>query len=136
MDNKTEPLPTEVKDIPGAADLYDWFGYWPSFHDAEVISLYLSRKGSSSLRVHTWDTTKEVDEKGYYLLTKHVVVEIILETVSDLSLDDFSQQNVISGLDIEKTDSGFRLVLGACYGLAGRIEAERLSIRITPGQPV
>jgi hypothetical protein len=96
----------------------------------------LNRKGSSSLRVHTWDTTKEVDEKGYNVQAKHVVVEIILETVSDLSLDGFSQQNVISGLNIEKTDSGFQLVLGECYGMAGRVEAERLSIRITPGQPL
>jgi hypothetical protein len=136
VDHKTTTLPTEVKDIPGAAELHDWFGYWPTFHDAEIISLHLNREGSSSLRVHTWETTKEVVEKGYYVLAKHVVVEIILETVSDLSLDDFSQQNVISGLNIEKRDSGFRLLLGACYGLAGRIEAERLSIRITPGQPV
>jgi hypothetical protein len=136
VDHTTEPWPNEVKDIPGAVDLHDWFGYWPSFHDAEVISLHLNRQGSSSLRIHTWDTTKEVNEKGHYVLAKHVLVEIILETVSDLSLDDFSQQNVISGLNIEKTDSGFRLVLGACYGLAGWIEAESLSIRITPGQPV
>jgi hypothetical protein len=62
-------LPAEVTEIQGAGELHDWFGYWPSFHDAEVIGLHLNRKGSSSLRIHTWEMTKDVDEKGYYDLS-------------------------------------------------------------------
>ncbi|MGB9074167.1 MAG: Imm50 family immunity protein [Terriglobales bacterium] len=128
-------VPIEIEEIPGAAELHDWFGYWPDFHDAEIISLHLNRKGISSLRVHAWDTTKEVDEKGHYVMAKHIVVEFVLENVSELALNGFSQQNVISGLDIEKIGSGFRLTLGECYGLAGSIEAESVSIRINPGKP-
>ena len=128
-------VPVEIIDIHGASELRDWFGYWPSFHDAEIISLHLNRRGSSSLRVHTWEMTKEVDEKGHYVLAKHVVVEFILETVSGLSLNGFNHQNVIFGLEVEKIDSGFRLTLDNCYGLAGSIEAERMSLRITPGKP-
>jgi len=128
-------LPLEIREIPGASELYDWFGYWPDFHDAEIISLHLNREGRSSLRVHTWETTKEIDEKGYFAQSKHVLVEFILESIADLSLNDFSCQNVISGLYIEKTSLGFRLTLGACYGLAGSIDAERISICITPGKP-
>ncbi len=129
-------LPVGIEGIPGAAELHDWFGYWPGFHDAEIISLHLNRRGTSSLRVHAWDTTKEVDDKGHYVMAKHVVVEFIFEKIFDLALNDFSQQNVISGLGIERIDSGFRLTLGACYGLAGNIEAERISLRITPGKPL
>ncbi len=128
-------VPVELEVITGAAKLHEWFGYWPDFHDAEVIGLHLNRKGNSFLRVHTWDTTKEVNEKGYYVQAKHVVVEFIMESVSDLSLNDFSGQNVISGLGIEKTATGFRLALGACFGLAGTIDAEAISIQITPGKP-
>jgi hypothetical protein len=128
-------VPIDLQTIPGAAELENWFGYWPTFHDAEIISLNLNRKGSSSLHVHTWDMTKEVDEKGYYVLAKHVVVEFALETVSGLNLNGFNHQNVLFGLGIEKSDSGFRLTLDECYGLAGSIEAERISIRITPGKP-
>src|SRR5579863_6498910 len=102
------PLPIEIKDIHGASELLDWFGYWPSFHDAEIVSLHLNRGENSSLRVHTWEMTKEVDEKGYYVLAKHVVVEFILEAVSGLSLNGFNHQNVIFGLEVEKIDSGFR----------------------------
>ena len=75
------------------------------------------------------------DEKGHYVMAKHIVVELILENVSELEMNGFSQQNVISGLDIEGISSGFRVTLGACYGLAGNIVGERISLRITPRKP-
>lgn len=128
-------MPREVSEIQGANELHEWFGYWPGFHDAEIVSLHLNRKGTSSLSVHTWEMTKEVDAKGYYVLTKHVVVEFILESVSGLTLNGFNHQNVIFGLVIEKIDSGFRLTLDECYGLAGILEAKKISLRLIPERP-
>ena len=122
-------------EVQGAADLHEWFGYWPSFHDAEIIGLHLNREGSSSLRVHTWEMTKELDAKGYYVLAKHVIVEFLLEEITDLSLNGFGHQNVIFGLGVQKTGSGFRLILDECYGLSGSIEAEKMSLRLIPGEP-
>ena len=74
-------VPVNIGEIEGAAELEEWFGYWPSFHDAEIVSLHLNRRGSSSLRVHTWEMTKEIDDKGYYVLAKHIVVEFVFEAV-------------------------------------------------------
>jgi Immunity protein 50 len=133
---KIMPMPVEISRIQRASELEEWFGYWPSFHDAEVTGLHLNRKGSSSLRVHTWEMTKEIDDKGFYVLAKHIVVEFVFEAVCGLSLNGFNQQNVIFGLVIDKTDSGFRVTLDDCYGLAGSIEAENISLRLTPGKPV
>jgi hypothetical protein len=79
--------------------------------------------------------TKEVDAKGRYVLTKHVVVEFILESVSGLTLNGFNHQNVIFGLVIEKIDSGFRLTLDESYGLAGILEATKISLRLIPERP-
>jgi|ERR1035441_10497797 hypothetical protein len=123
-------IPAEIAAIRGATELHDWFGYWPSFHDAEVLSLHLNRVGTSSLQVHTWEITKEVDDRGYFVTSKHAVVEFTFEAVSGLSLNGFNHQNVIFGLEIEKTDSGVRLTLDQCYGLAGSIEANEMSIRV------
>jgi hypothetical protein len=53
-------FPTELKAVEGAESLYKWFGYWPNFHDAEVMSLHLNRGAPSSLVIHTWEMTKEV----------------------------------------------------------------------------
>lgn len=129
------PLPAELKSITGAQELYDWFGFWPSFHDAEVIELHLNRRAPSCLAIHTWEMTNRLDSKGYYELEKHVVVEFTFEDISALSLEGFGQQNVIFGLAIEKTEAGFRLTLDPCYGLSGSIAAERMSISLTPGKP-
>jgi len=128
-------FPAHLEVVAGSRELLNWFGYWPNFHDAEVIRLHLNRRGESSLVVHTWEMTKEVDERGYYILTKHVVVEFLLEQVSGLNLTGFSHQNVLFGLTIEPADNGFRLSLDDSFGIAGTIDAEKISIRLTPGKP-
>jgi len=79
-------LPHELSAIAGAQELDDWFGCWPAFHDAEIIGQHLNRTGFSSLTVHTWQMTKELDEEGYCVQTKHVVVEFILSGVSGWSV--------------------------------------------------
>jgi hypothetical protein len=95
----------------------------------------LNRSSTSSVVIHTWEMTSELDEQGYYALTKHVAVEFVLKGVSGLSLNGFNHQNVLSELGLEKVDTGFRLTLGACYGLAGAIEANEIFIRLVPGKP-
>jgi Immunity protein 50 len=128
-------LPNDLREVDGAEELYAWFGYWPSFHDAEVTELHLSRSSTSSLAIHTWEMTNEVDANGYYVLTKHVVVEFLLEGVSGLNLSGFNHQNVLSSMTLEKVDAGFRLTLGECYGVTGAIDVSELSIRLSPGKP-
>jgi len=128
-------LPNGLEAISGAHELHDWFGYWPSFHDAEIMRLDLNRHGSSTLFVHTWEMTDKIDGEGFYVLDKHVVVEFMLEDVSGLNLTGFNFQNVIFELSIEKKEEGFLLDLAPCYGLAGTIEAKNLSIRLHPGKP-
>jgi hypothetical protein len=128
-------FPPELEAVEGAKNLRDWFGYWPNFHDAEVISLHLNRSATSSLLLHTWEMTKETDERGYYVLAKHVVVEFVLEEILDLSLNGFSHQNVLFGLTVERGENGFRLALDDSHGIAGTIDAKRVWIRLTPGKP-
>jgi hypothetical protein len=124
-------FPILLTGVDGAADLYNWFGYWPDFHDAEVVSLYLNRASESSLLVHTWEMTRQLDRRGCYVSTKHIVVEFLMEEILDLHLQKFDSQNVIFGLEIQKPDIGYRIVLGACHGVAGAIECKDLSIRLT-----
>ena len=112
--------------LTGAEAVRQWFGSWPDFHDAEVISLSLARKGQSVLRVYP------------YYPHKPAVVDFIFENVTDIELQDFSGQNVIMSLGIETAtdqngDKVYRLVLGPCYGLAGRIDAKSLRVELSPG---
>jgi hypothetical protein len=122
-------------DVPGAAELFAWFGYWPSFHDGEVLSLHLDRAGPSRLRVHTWERTNELDSHRYYVLRKHVIVAFILEGISELELDGFSRQNVLAELTLTQEPDGYQLKMWPCYGMSGEIRATSIRIELEPGVP-
>lgn len=83
----------------------------------------------------SWETTKDIDEKDYYVRAKHVAVEFIIGGTSGLEVDGWNQQNVVFGINIEKTDSGYRVSLHACYGAGSSFEADRLFLNLIPGEP-
>ena len=125
----------DAPSITGADALVAWFGSWPSFHDAEIHELHLDRQGMSWLKVHTWRMTDRVNDKGYYVLEKHVIVTFSLKQVAALVLDGFSHQNVISELVIEQVPNGMVMTLEPCYGLSGMIEAKEISVEFIPIEP-
>ena len=140
--------------LPGGAELVGWFGYAPSFHDAEILDLHLDRSGVSLLRIHTWRMTRDLDEKRYFILDKHIVVTFSLEKITALKLEGFSGQNVIYGLTLRRYGTGdevlgkefltsaepspedYGLVLEPTYGLYGAIYARKISVTLSPGKPV
>lgn len=129
-----ETGPEWLRDVEGAHSIFDWFGYWPSFHDAEILRLDLNPTGESTISIKTEEATNEVDAQGYYVLRKHVTVHFLLEGISGLELYGFSAQNVISGLEITRSHDGFCLQMGPCFGLAGTLIAVKLRVRIEPDQ--
>jgi hypothetical protein len=122
-------------EIPGATEIIAWFGYWPSFHDAEVLGMELHRDGNSTIRIHTWEMTDQVNGQGVFVCIKHAIVSFVLEQVTNLHLDSFNKQNVISGLLLKQTGEGYELTLGGCYGIEGTIVADRVRIELQPGTP-
>jgi hypothetical protein len=127
-------LSPALESIRGAQELYDWFGYWPDFHDAVVTKLHLCL-GASLLAIHTWKMTNRVDAKGFYETEMHVAVEFDLEGITAATLNDLWENSILLDLTINRIDNGFRLDLLSAYGLSGTIEAETLSLHITPGAP-
>ena len=113
--------------LHGSDAIMQWFGGWPSFHDAEIIGMNLARAGQSVLRVYP------------YYPDKPATVDFIFEEITDVELADFSGQNVISSLGIEEVidqtkEKAIRLTMSPCYGLAGRIDAKRLRVGLLPGK--
>jgi Immunity protein 50 len=120
--------------IEGAGAIIDWFGKWPSFHDAEIVDVYLARARPSWLRLHFWKMNWEaVDRSGQ---EAHAIVTFVFTGITDLELADFSPQNVISSLWARRSaGGGIRLFFAPCYGLAGYIEASGIRVELTPGLP-
>lgn len=77
----------------------DHFGYWPSFHDAELERLVLSTGNPERESVHleaalhAFEMTSEVDERGYYVLRKHCRVRFRFERVLEVAVEGFDNQN-------------------------------------------
>jgi Immunity protein 50 len=92
--------------IKNSNKITDIFGYWPTFHDAEVHSLSLSGgvvdpcvPGCESpmldLKIHLWEMTKEVDKEGWIVLAKHTLMEMRFRNVEKLELSNFNYHNSI-----------------------------------------
>jgi hypothetical protein len=121
--------------IPGAQQLFDWFGYWPSFHDAEVLSIELNRAGPSKVQVHTFAMTDQVDAKGFYVCDKHCIVTFVLRDLIAVQLAHFNDQNALSDLDFYRENDEFVLDFCGSHGVEGTIRAKQVSIDTRPGIP-
>lgn len=143
---------TDLRSIPGGADLIAWFGDVPTFGDAEILDLHLDRSGPSTLRLHLWHEDLNAKAQVGPPSAKHAVVSFILDEIVGLSLQDFSSQNVIGGLKVSRlSEQGalfdmnwltapepqtfFEVALEPCFGLSGMIRAKRVSVAFTPDQP-
>jgi Immunity protein 50 len=136
--------------VPGGEALVKWFGRVPTFHDAEILSLDLRRKGRSALRLHGWINTGAVGPGGFYVLDRHAIVTFHLNEIMDLQLTGFSHQNVIYGLTLRRAPQrperrdyltlsplpdDIEIELEPCFGLDGLIRARSVSISVKPGKP-
>jgi len=98
----------DVDRIPGAEKLVAVFGYWPSFHDAEVLWLRLDRRPQGDgfygptleALIHAFEMTSEVGSDGHYVLRHHVLVQFRFWDVVELQLEGFNFQNALMGLTL------------------------------------
>jgi len=120
-----------VDEIQGAAELSDWFGGFPSFHDA-YAQLQLTGEGTGWLKVRGARMTDRVDESGYFVLEKRFVATLFLDEIKSVSLSDFMPGEIIIGqLDFRKIDDAIEVDFDTAYGLAGVISARRIRIEFT-----
>jgi len=117
--------------LAGSDAVVEWFGEWPSFHDAEITEVVLSREGCSYLRLHAWKVSSETDGQGMYTRAKEAIVSFVIREITAMELRDLNGQNVIAGLTVTFThESGWRVSLHGSYGLSGYIDADNVSVDI------
>jgi hypothetical protein len=127
--------------IDGVELLVDRFGFWPSFHDAEVLWIRLDRSNGLQIQgptvemlVHVFEMTSEVTEGGYYRLKNHSQVHFRFEHVTELQIDGFNHQNAIFGLAIvDETGAGwenkyYKVTIDPSYGIGGTFYCVRPEI--------
>ncbi len=118
--------------------LTDIFGSFPSFHDAEVLSLVLDKgEGRGNwleTLIHVFRITKEVDDENRLVTKDHVVVKFRFSSILNLRIDEFFQQNVLWNLEIKQTSDRekahvkFKVVFNASVGMSAEFHCEAISI--------
>lgn len=113
------------------------FGHWPTFHDAEILSIELDRsKPSIEIEIYVWRMSKDTDEAGYFKKENEAVVRLRCARINDLTLTDFNHQNVLGELTFEATPDGVRVTLWSLYGVGGSFSCESAAVlSVLPGQP-
>lgn len=131
--------------IEGSGQLTSIFGYWPSFHDAEVIEFNLWRGDVDpdvgryvfpvlTTKVHLWELTSEVNAQGYLVSRHHTLATLRFHEVDELKMADFNHQNAILGLNItteERADSGphgFRVAFDPAFGMGAVFHCARIEV--------
>jgi len=113
------------------------FGQWPSFHDAEVISVLLGGhrpdKPFCEMLIHTWMMTDQVDDRGYYVQERHTLVTFRFEELIESEFLNFNGQNCLLELSIEEQNVENETVIRAefptSFGLEGTVICRRVVVK-------
>ena len=108
------------------------FGERPSFHDAEILSIRLDRRGPSLeavIYVHSIGPLNA--DTGYFELLHKSIVTMKFDRIILHEVGDFNHQNVIFGLHIEHVTAGsrkFDVRAEPCYGGDFHLECDAISV--------
>lgn len=114
--------------IAGAAKLVDLYGYWPSFHDAQVEAITLEREGPTVTIAFTTNdlVVKSGTEQGSQLAK----VTLRWHEVEDLALraTEWSEENWVWDMNLTAHEKGVLTELLPNYGIGGSIVARRMEV--------
>jgi hypothetical protein len=119
--------------IRGSQSVIEWFGRWPSFHDAELMTFHIDReRGTSFMRVRAFNITDRIDNRGQFIKTQEAVVVFEFSGIRTIHLDgeDADVQNVMSSLLIEEVAGGYRVIIGPSYGIGGEFVVTDIRVRL------
>jgi hypothetical protein len=123
-----------IEEVLGAVELSNWFGGFPSFHDA-YMALQIDSDGTGWLKAYAWRMTSEVDENGFFVCEKHFACTFRFAGIKSFSAIDFLPGLVILGqLDINKKEHGFEVDFrDTAYGLSGSLTCDDIRLTFEPG---
>ncbi|WP_324674635.1 Imm50 family immunity protein [Hymenobacter sp. GOD-10R] len=126
-----------VSQIVNAGIVREHFGYWPDFHDAEIVKVIFEAhpgyRASVMFVIAAFEITKGIDERGYYKLAKHCDIKLQFTGIQEIEFNDFGHQNVIFGLTLEESGSNIKCTFDSSVGMDAVIVAEEaLVLSLTP----
>ena len=134
---------SSTEHIEGWEKLVAALGDWPTFHDAEVISVSAERSipvevGCASARVvvhiRRYETRGEGTAQYEQVLSRNVLATFQFSGVADLELSEFNHQNVINSLVVHRDTSQdeerapYVVTIESICGLGGTLRGARVEL--------
>jgi hypothetical protein len=138
-------MPSIESVIENSNKLTDIFGYWPSFHDAEVIDLHLWRGHLEpeknvyqfpvlTIRFHLSELAKDNTE-GHLIMKHHTLAALRFHDLDESNeFRSFNYQNVIFELRIEKLSgeqkgsNRFDVWIDPSMGIGANFKCRRIEV--------
>ena len=135
-----------IDHIVGTESVVEALGYWPTFHDAEVISFSAERglpfkKDYSvarlSVQVRKYELFGEGTASYEQRLQKNLLIHFAFRGACEFELSDFNHQNVINSLTVSLLHNdevaNLHVEIESIWGFGGSLrcssaEVERLQV--------
>jgi hypothetical protein len=108
--------------VVNADKLVSVYGRWPSFHDAEIETVIMDRRGPFiQIRLEAHERTDELTEEGVYRRLKRCVITFRFTDVENLALDDFNHQNVIAEMVMHRGEK-VKVEIQGIFGMSAQFQ--------------
>ena len=124
-------------------------GYWPCFHNGEVISFSAERElpfrsGSTVARLAIHVCEHKPVEKGTtghdIITTKSILIRFLFHGACDFNLTNFNHQNVIDSIGVvpieTKDTAGLQVEIESIWGFGGRFRCGSVEIEAVEVLPI
>jgi hypothetical protein len=118
------------ENIANFSKVVEALGYWPSFHDAEVISFKIERAlpyqagkavAKLAVNVRQYESTGEGTVSYEQALKRNVLIHFKFECPRELELNDFNDQNVIDSINVTRCSDleALQVSIDSIWGFGG-----------------
>jgi hypothetical protein len=124
----------DVAQIIGSEKLIAIHGCWPSFHDAEVLELGLSR---GDIPAEVW-VLPSITARIHVMIespkSQHTLTTIRFDDIREVNIGGFNHQNAILGLDISRSpesssnEGAFSVEFRPAFGLAASFRCTAIQV--------
>jgi len=110
--------------------ILDYFGYFPTFHDNEIINVEMNRNGPNiSLKIYSFDFTKNLNNKHKFQKIKECEIEFLFKWIVNVKLQDFNHQNVIEKMTFNNDNNNIKAIITSSFGANGYIISKSVIIQ-------
>lgn len=116
--------------ISGHEKVIEYYGWWPTFHDAEVRELFLNHIGPTcKMKIYVYDMYRNQDTLEWSKSDRYAVVSFQFNQIEEIELKNFNKQNVLSCIEFKKEEKGIiNVSFPSIYGLDGYIRCKNIEV--------